>query len=120
MSVKRTITAFATVLTVAGGLGYATASIAAEEHGEGGYHPRHVEHQKWSFSGLLGKFDKAQLKRGYTVYNQVCANCHSMNLLSYRNLLEVGGPEFTKEEVDLMIAPLLQEISELKSQLGKG
>jgi ubiquinol-cytochrome c reductase cytochrome b/c1 subunit len=103
MSFKRTFAAFAAVLTVSGGLGLA-ARAAEEGHGEGGYHPPHVEHQKWSFSGLTGRYDTAQLKRGFLVYNQVCSNCHSMNLLSYRNLMETGGPEFTKAEVEAVIA----------------
>ena len=52
----------------------------------------------WSFKGFLGKFDRASLQRGYQVYNEVCASCHSMQYLSYRNLAEEGGPEFSKEE----------------------
>ena len=53
--------------------------------------------QEWSFKGLTGKFDRSSLQRGYQVYNEVCASCHSMNLLSYRNLGEEGGPEFSVE-----------------------
>ena len=52
----------------------------------------------WSFKGLFGKFDRASLQRGYQVYTEVCASCHSMKLLSYRNLAEKGGPEFSKEQ----------------------
>jgi ubiquinol-cytochrome c reductase cytochrome c1 subunit len=55
--------------------------------------------QSWSFDGFFGKFDRASLQRGYQVYTEVCASCHSMNLLSYRNLSEVGGPSFSEEEV---------------------
>ena len=40
----------------------------------------------WSFKGLFGKFDRASLQRGYQVYTEVCASCHSMKYLSYRNL----------------------------------
>ncbi|HUO21062.1 MAG TPA: cytochrome c1 [Caulobacteraceae bacterium] len=46
----------------------------------------------WSFEGPFGKFDQEQLQRGYKVYHDVCSNCHSMNLLSYRNLADKGGP----------------------------
>ena len=52
----------------------------------------------WSFKGITGKFDRASLQRGYQVYNEVCASCHSMQYLSYRNLAEKGGPEFTELE----------------------
>lgn len=53
----------------------------------------------WSFDGFFGKFDRASLQRGYQVYKEVCASCHSMKQLSYRNLREQGGPEFTEAEV---------------------
>jgi len=52
----------------------------------------------WSFEGLFGTFDRASLQRGYQVYNEVCAGCHSVKHLSYRNLSEKGGPEFSVEE----------------------
>ena len=53
----------------------------------------------WSFNGITGKFDRSSLQRGYQVYNEVCSSCHSMRLLSYRNLGEKGGPEFSIEQV---------------------
>ena len=58
----------------------------------------------WSFKELTGKFDRASLQRGFQVYKEVCASCHSMQYLSYRNLGEPGGPEFTQEEVKAIAA----------------
>ena len=58
----------------------------------------------WSFKGITGKFDRSSLQRGYQVYNEVCASCHSMNLLSYRNLGEKGGPEFSVDQVKAIAA----------------
>jgi len=55
--------------------------------------------KKWSFEGFFGTFDRASLRRGYQVYNEVCSSCHSLQLLSYRNLAESGGPEFSLENV---------------------
>ena len=52
----------------------------------------------WSFKSFFGKFDRASLQRGYQVYNEVCASCHSLKYLSYRNLSEKGGPEFSEAE----------------------
>ena len=52
----------------------------------------------WDFKSFFGKFDRASLQRGYQVYTEVCASCHSMKYLSYRNLAEKGGPEFSEEE----------------------
>jgi ubiquinol-cytochrome c reductase cytochrome c1 subunit len=65
-----------------------------------------VEYLKtdWSFKGLFGKFDRGALQRGYQVYTEVCASCHSMKYLSYRNLAEKGGPEFTEAEAKVIAA----------------
>jgi ubiquinol-cytochrome c reductase cytochrome c1 subunit len=48
----------------------------------------------WSWTGPFGKFDKAQLQRGYKVYREVCSACHSMEQMSFRNLGQSGGPFF--------------------------
>lgn len=57
-----------------------------------------LPHQSWSFNSLFGTYDKAELQRGYEVYRNVCANCHSLRLLSYRNLEGIGlGPDQIKE-----------------------
>ena len=58
----------------------------------------------WSFKGLFGKFDRGSLQRGYQVYSEVCASCHSMKYLSYRNLSEKGGPEFSFEQAKAIAA----------------
>ena len=58
----------------------------------------------WSFKGLFGKFDRGSLQRGYQVYTEVCASCHSMKYVSYRNLFEPGGPEFTEEQAKAIAA----------------
>ena len=59
-----------------------------------------IAHQSWSFSSPFGTYDDAQLQRGFEVYRQVCSNCHSMRLLSYRNLGEPGGPEFPPKKIE--------------------
>lgn len=60
----------------------------------------------WSFKGITGKFDRASLQRGFQVYKEVCASCHSMQYLSYRNLGEPGGPEFSEQEVKAIAASI--------------
>jgi ubiquinol-cytochrome c reductase cytochrome c1 subunit len=52
--------------------------------------------QEWTFSGVFGHFDRAQLKRGYQVYQEVCSACHSLRQIYYRNLSEIG---FTEDQV---------------------
>ena len=47
----------------------------------------------WSFNGITGTFDRAAIQRGYKVYREVCSGCHSMKLLYYRDLLDIGFSE---------------------------
>ena len=63
-----------------------------------------IEAQKWSFSGPFGTFDRGQLQRGYKIYKNVCAACHGMRLLRFRNLGEPGGPEFSLAAVKALAA----------------
>lgn len=57
--------------------------------------------QRWSFNGPFGKYDNAKLRRGYEVYKGVCAACHSMEYVAFRNLTEIG---YSKEEVEAIAA----------------
>mgnify|MGYP001410226724 FL=1 len=70
------------------------------------YAAEKVEYLKtdWSFKGPFGKFDRAALQRGYQVYNEVCSSCHSMKYLSYRNLTQTGGPEFSEAQAKAIAA----------------
>lgn len=47
----------------------------------------------FSFEGPFGKWDYAQLQRGYQVYKEVCAACHSIEYVAFRNLEELGYNE---------------------------
>ncbi len=49
-----------------------------------------LSQQRWSFEGVFGTYDRGALQRGFQVYSQVCASCHSMKHLSYRNLSALG------------------------------
>ena len=63
-----------------------------------------IAKQPWSFSGVFGTFDKDQLQRGFQVFREVCASCHSARLLAFRNLSEKGGPEYSEEQVKALAA----------------
>ncbi|GGL34616.1 cytochrome c1 [Caulobacter rhizosphaerae] len=80
------------VIAAVAGLLTAVAGPALAQHGA---LPAKDVH--WSFEGPLGKFDQAQLQRGYKVYREVCSACHSMNLVSFRNLGDKGGPFYDKK-----------------------
>ena len=58
----------------------------------------------WTFKGPFGKFDRASLQRGYQVYQEVCASCHSLKYMSYRNLSDQVGPEFSVQEAKAIAA----------------
>ncbi len=47
----------------------------------------------WSFDGPFGTYDRDSLRRGYQVYTEVCAACHSLDLVRYRNLTALGYSE---------------------------
>ena len=74
-------------LAIAAGLALATLSAALPGHAAEGEKPKALS---WSFDGVFGTYDRAQLQRGLKVYQTVCANCHGMRQLSYRNLVEIG------------------------------
>ena len=85
-------------LAIIGILGaFAAPAAMASEHKE-------AENFKFSFEGPFGTFDRAQLQRGFLVYKEVCAACHGLNKLSYRNLGEPGGPEFSEAQVKAIAA----------------
>lgn len=65
--------------------------------GEG--HGPEIQRQSWSFAGIKGNFNRAQLQRGFQVYQQVCAACHGLKRVYFRNLSEPGGPEFPEASV---------------------
>jgi ubiquinol-cytochrome c reductase cytochrome c1 subunit len=70
-----------------------------------------IPSQKWSFSGPLGTYDRASLQRGFQVYKEVCASCHSMNLVHYRDLGPpgiggLGGLGFNADEVKALAAEI--------------
>ena len=54
---------------------------------------------RWSFSGMFGMYDRAQLQRGFQVYKEVCSACHSIGQISFRNLSQPGGPEFPADQM---------------------
>jgi cytochrome c1 len=66
--------------------------------------PPNPSRQKWSFYGPFGLYDRAQLQRGFQVYREVCSNCHSLELVAFRNLADPGGPGFSQAQVKALAA----------------
>jgi len=85
---KNALTMRKTLITLVAVLGMAAVAAPAMAAG-GAKHPRSGG---FSFEGPFGTFDQGQLQRGYKVYREVCAACHSMDLMHFRNLGEASGP----------------------------
>jgi ubiquinol-cytochrome c reductase cytochrome c1 subunit len=78
-------------------LGLSAGASAAEGGAE-------IAKQSWTFSGPFGTYDKNQLQRGFQIFREVCASCHGARLISFRNLQEPGGPEFSEEQIKALAA----------------
>ncbi|CAL5218558.1 g249 [Coccomyxa viridis] len=85
-----------TGLAAVGGVGLALM----EEEAEMGLHPPEYP---WPHSGLFSAYDHAAIRRGHQVYSQVCAACHSVSQLHYRNLV---GVAYTEDEAKEMAAEI--------------
>ena len=75
--------------------GFALPPAVAHEDKE---HPKQIA---WSFDGPFGTVDKQSVQRGYKVYKEVCASCHSMDKIAFRNLSEIG---FSDKEIKAIAA----------------
>lgn len=95
VSVFRAVTVAALLMT--GALMTSLWSIAPAQAAGGVELPE----QKWSFAPPFGTYDRGSAQRGYQVYSEVCAACHSLSLVAYRNLADIG---FTENEVKAIAA----------------
>ncbi|MEQ8968423.1 MAG: cytochrome c1 [Azospirillaceae bacterium] len=77
-------------LTKAAGVAAVLAGLSAPALGAEAIE---VPDYDFSFEGIFGTYDEASLQRGYQVYEQVCASCHSMDLVAYRHLEWIGYSE---------------------------
>ena len=57
--------------------------------------------QNWPFDGIFGRFDESSLQRGFQVYREVCAACHGIRHISYRDLKGIG---YTNDEIKVIAA----------------
>ncbi len=81
-------------MLIAATAGFALAAGAAEAAGGKALEYRH---NHWHFSGPFGAYDKEAVQRGFQVYRTVCASCHAVEQLSFRNLGDAGGPFHLEE-----------------------
>ena len=86
---KKIILAAAAVFALA-----APVALNAAEHIE-------IPEEEWSFNGVFGKFDQAQVQRGFQVYKDVCAACHSLRYVAFRNFETLG---YSEEQIKTLAA----------------
>jgi ubiquinol-cytochrome c reductase cytochrome c1 subunit len=55
-----------------------------------------IPERHWSFDGIFGGFDRAQLQRGLQIHQEICSGCHSLKYIAFRNLADLG---FSEDEV---------------------
>ena len=105
-TMKRLSRAWLVGLAVCAAAATAILPAAAEEEGAAPTHfpMKKAEPLSWSFAGFFGKYDTAQLQRGFQVYKDVCANCHSLKYVAFRNLSEPGGVGFSEAAVKALAA----------------
>ena len=90
--IRKSLKALAVVGTL---LGAATPALAAgDEHIS-------LPSVNFSFNGMFGTYDRASAQRGFQVYREVCSACHSLRLVAYRNLRDLG---LTEEQVRVIAA----------------
>jgi len=94
-------------------------AIEGASAAESGAAHHEIERQKWPFGGFYGQFDKASLQRGFQIYQDVCANCHGLKRVNFRNLAEPGGPEFPEEAVKALAAKWPNKITDGPNDDGK-
>ena len=70
-----------------------------------------IDRQDWSFAGFRGQYDRAQLQRGFQIYQQVCSACHGLKRVRFRSLAEPGGPQFPEAAVKALATAWPYQIS---------
>ncbi|RZJ19659.1 MAG: cytochrome c1 [Brevundimonas sp.] len=115
LSIRTTLTSIAAAV---GLLAVAAPALAAG----GAAHPRSGG---FSFEGPFGTFDQGQLQRGYKVYREVCASCHSMSLMHFRNLGDQNGPFYNPKYPNPNDNPVVKalakeiQVADIDSETGE-
>jgi ubiquinol-cytochrome c reductase cytochrome c1 subunit len=77
---------------------------------------KEAKHVSFSFEGPLGHFDRPQLQRGFQVYKEVCAACHGLNLVAFRNLQDLG---YEEPEIKAIAQQWAIEVPDVNPETGE-
>ena len=88
----------ARLLAIAATLGLIFAGAgAAQASGDAAELPDH----DWNHTGVFSSFDRSELQRGFQVFQEICASCHSLDFIAFRNLAEIG---FSADQIKAIAA----------------
>ncbi|KQM63712.1 cytochrome C [Sphingomonas sp. Leaf17] len=76
-------------------------------------HPKELD---IASNGVFGKFDRRQVQRGFQVYKEVCAACHSIRLVSFRDLEKIG---YSEPEVKAIASQWVIEQPSINPETGE-
>ncbi|MCR9270779.1 MAG: cytochrome c1 [Henriciella sp.] len=93
-------------------IGLGALAIGLTADAAGGAKKSKAPEGGWPFAKVpAGQLDQQSMQRGFQVYKEVCASCHGMKLLSYRNLGEPGGPFYDDAYPNANDNPLVKAIA---------
>jgi ubiquinol-cytochrome c reductase cytochrome c1 subunit len=93
--------------------GAITDPVAPTAESEYHLHPKELD---LASNGVFGKFDRRQLQRGFQVYKEVCAACHSLRLVAFRDLQKIG---YTEPEVKAIANQWVIEQPSINPETGE-
>ncbi|HEX8468975.1 MAG TPA: cytochrome c1 [Allosphingosinicella sp.] len=99
-------------------LGWGVYAYISEGHEQSVEHAFHLEARDlaYSFDGPFGKYDRPQLQRGFQVYKEVCASCHGLSFVAFRNLEDLG---YAEEEIKAVADKWQIEIPAVDPKTGE-
>ncbi len=105
------------------GIGFVTALLigvvipreAVEETASHKFH-KHPKEVSFTTDGPLGKFDTAQLQRGFQVYKEVCSACHSLSYVRFGDLTALG---YTEGQVKTIASEWATETPSINPDTGE-
>jgi ubiquinol-cytochrome c reductase cytochrome c1 subunit len=86
------------------------AAAAGAEEAAGGHHLLEPA-GGWDHDGFTGFYDQNALQRGFKVYREICSSCHSLDLLSFRNLGDKGGPFYNPAFPNPADNPIVKQVA---------
>ena len=98
---------------VFGAVNYVSEPPAPTAEHEFHLQPKHVA---FASDGPLGHYDRQQLQRGFQVYKEVCAACHSLRLVAFRDLEGLG---YNEAEIKAIAANWSAETPSINEETGE-